>query len=140
MVSSPDHQPENYGYINQGKHEGDVYFGRVAPPLHHPNAIKCHQCQQSTWRDTPDCVYCGADIKSELERRRLRREISYIGYKVKRLNLWLIGAVLVIVLSFLINVMWLTVLGFLTCVFLISCMNNLQQYKDSLQAQLNRLN
>lgn len=138
MASS--HEPENHGYVNQGTHEGNVYFGRTAPPPYHQNAIKCHQCEQPTWRNTPDCVHCGADIKGELERRRLRREISYIDYKMKRLNLWLIGAVFVIVLSFLINVMWLTVLGFLTCVFLISCMNNLQQYKDSLQAQLNRLN
>lgn len=141
MVSSPDNEPENHGYINRGEHQGNVYFGlRNAPPPYHQNAIKCHQCQQPTWRDTPDCVYCGADIKCELERMRLRREIRYLKNRIERLSLWLIGAVSVILLSFWLNVMWLTVLGFAACVFLITCVNSLQQYKDNLQTQLYRLN
>ena len=140
MASSPDNWPENHGYINQGTHEGDVYFGRVAPPPYHQNAIKCHQCEQHTWRNTPDCVHCGADIKGELECRRLRREIGYMSHQIDKYSLWLIGTALVMLLSFWMNVMWLAVVSFAICALLSAYLGKLQQRKEVFRKRLYQLN
>ena len=138
MASSQQHG--NHGYINQGSHEGNVYFEhRLAPPPYHQSAIKCYQCEQTTWRDTPDCVHCGADIRRELERRRLRRELSCIDCRINRLNLWLIGFVVVIGVSVWVNLIWLTMIGFVACALLGSGIGKLQQYKSEFQGQLYQL-
>lgn len=138
MASS--HEPENHGYVNQGTHEGNVYFGRTAPPPYHQNAIKCHQCEQPTWRNTPDCVHCGADIKGELECRSLRREIGYINHRIDRLSLWLICFAIAILVAVWLNMMWLMVVSFILCALLSTFISKLQQRREGLRKRLHELN
>lgn len=103
----------NHGYINQGYHQGDVSFQmRKAPPPYHQNAIRCNQCNNFTWRNTPDCVYCGNDIKRYLQCKSIEWQINCVNYRIERLDLWIIGTVAVILLSVVINMLWLMVAGF----------------------------
>ncbi len=135
MVSS--REPDNHGYINQGEHQGDVYFGqRSAPPPYHKKALDCHQCEQPTWRNTPDCVHCGADIRGDLECRDLKREISYTNYRTERLSLWLICSAIVILVAVWLNVMWLMVVAFILCAVPSAIIGKLQQRREVFRKRL----
>ena len=137
MASSPDKEPENHGYINKGEHKGNIYFGlRDAPPPYHPNAIKCYQCPKYTWRNTPDCVHCGADIHYYLECQKVKAEISYTVYRIERLSKWLIGVVALIGLSIVFDYLWLTVVSFVASTMLSSYIGKLQVHKNNLRDRL----
>lgn len=139
MVSS--REPENHGYVNKGEHQGDVYFGqRLAPPPYHKNALDCHQCEQPTWRNTPDCVHCGADIRGELECINIKRKISYINHRIDRISLWLICSAIVIVVAVWLNVMWLMVVAFIICALLSAFIGKLQQRREGFSKRLYQLN
>lgn len=60
---------ENFGCQVWVHGNGNLVAGRdlvvqrpVAPPPHHPLAVRCPQCRHVTWRGTQLCVHCHHDI------------------------------------------------------------------------------
>lgn len=93
---------ENKGYVNYGKHIGDVKFnGFIKPPQGHKNAVHCPECDNLTWRHSPHCVCCGYEVKEHFYQKEVAINIEI----VRRRLLWKLAFFLGAVVFFY----WLTV-------------------------------
>lgn len=127
----------NHGYINQGNHQGDIRFQmRDVPPPYHQNAIRCPQCDNFTWRDTPDCVYCGCDIRLLLTRQSIRSQIRYSNYRINELGKWLIGTSVIILASMFLGYMQVALVGFIAACIQSEMSRKIERNKKNLENRL----
>lgn len=124
---------KNKGYVNYGKHYGDVNFnGFVCPPQGHNNAVNCPECDNLTWRHSPHCVYCGYEVKEHFYQKELAVNIDI----VRRKLLWKLTFFLGLIMLF----HWLTIKGNLpmyTPLFLILGLG--LTIKPKIEKEINRL-